>query len=114
MNQQEKENWAGALSVVLSGFFQTCQHDLEDQMLVIARATGEHGGPLSDAVRDAIDESADTRETVELRYSEMAWLALVSLCDNSAPAGDPRSFTGTTLNGEGKPWHVVLKGEVES
>ena len=36
MNKQEKENLSGALGVVLSGFFQTCQHDLEDQLWISA------------------------------------------------------------------------------
>lgn len=114
MNKQEKENWSGALGVVLSGFFQTCQHGLEDQLWVIGRAADLHGGPLVGAAQDAVNESAETRKTVEMRYSETASLALWSLSDNSSPARDPRSFTGTTQGGEGKPWHVVLKDEVES
>jgi len=113
MNKQEKESWASALSVVLSGFFQTCPHDLEDQMLIIALATNQHGVPLFNAVRDAINESADTHETVALKYSETAERALDSLCDNSSTSGDPPSFTGTAQSSE-RAWHVVLKYQADT
>jgi len=110
MNKQEKENWSGALSVVLSGFFQTCQHDLEDQMLIIALATGDHGTPLRDAAQDAIAESTDTGAIVELRYSDEAYGVLRGSCEDwrAEPAFEDLHYYGGNLE---RPWHVVLKYE---
>jgi len=121
MNKQEKENWSGALGVVLSGFFQACQHDLEDQMLIVALATGDHGTPLRDAAQDAIAESTDTGAIVVLRYSEEASDVLRGSCDdwraepkpNRSPAAPSDLHYYGHYSGERKqPWHVVLKGEV--
>jgi len=110
MNKQELENWSGALSVVLSGFFQACQHDLEDQMLIIALATGDHGTPLRDAAQDAIAESTDTGEIVTLRYSDEAYGVLRGSCEDwrATPAFEDLHYYGGNLE---RPWHVVLKHE---
>jgi len=115
MNKQEKDGWVSGLAVVLSGFFQTCQHDLEDQMLIIALATGDHGTPLRDAAQDAIDESTDTGELVTLRYSEEASDVLRGSCDDwrAEPVAHSDLHYFGHYSGEKKqPWHVVLKDEV--
>jgi len=114
MNKQEKENWASALGVVLSGFFQACQHDLEDQMLIIALATGDHGTPLRDAAQDAIAESTDTGAIVVLRYSNEAYGVLRGSCDDwrATPAFEELHYFGAYSGEKKQPWHVVLKGEV--